>query len=606
MSPEGGASLHSLRSPDCPRRIPGPVPAAAPSGWMQPLPMNQAPMLRLLPLLIVLTSPLVTGPGAAEPLFPKPPELSYRVDFWRRVYTEVDQDHGFIHDSKDLRLVYETASVPQKLSRHGSRNRIKARRNHIDGILARLAAGKRTGLTAEEARVLALFPPNVTNRALREARSRIRFQRGQADKFRAGLIRQGRWEDYMRQVFRDRRLPEALVALPHVESSFNPKARSHVGASGLWQFTRSTGRLYMRVDHIVDERNDPFLATIAAARLLRANHDRLGTWPLALTAYNHGVGGMSRAVRKLGTDDIVTVLDRYKSRTFGFASRNFYCEFVAAHEIQQDPARYFGALPKDDPEQPEIAVLQHYVKVADLSRLFGVSPEALRDANLALQSPVWSGQKFVPKGYALRVPRDPMRPSPEIVLASLPADQRHPRQVPDRTYRVRRGDTLSRIARNHGTRESTLVALNGLRSRHRIRVGQVLKLPVRGGIAHAATSAPSSAVRPADGRYRVQRGDTLSGIARRFRISEQALLQENGLRNRNHLQVGQVLELPAVGTTVMASNDAAPTTYTIRRGDTLDAIARRHGVSRRELTKANSLSNANKLQVGQRLVIPAR
>jgi membrane-bound lytic murein transglycosylase D len=115
--------------------------------------------------------------------------------------------------------------------------------------------------------VLALFPDGVSDATLRRAAEQVRFQLGQADKFRAGLIRQGRWRDYMRGVFAERGLPVELASLPHVESSFNPMARSHVGASGLWQFTRSTGRIYMRLDHVVDERNDPWIATVAAARL---------------------------------------------------------------------------------------------------------------------------------------------------------------------------------------------------------------------------------------------------------------------------------------------------------------------------------------------------
>lgn len=564
--------------------------------------MNEGSMRRFLPLLMLLGWALAAVQGSAEPDFPKPPGLVPSVDFWKRIYSEVDSDHGLLHDSHDLRVVFEVTSVPGDLSRRGRERRVKARREYFKTILRRLAAGERTGLSAEETRVLALFPKSVTKGSLREASRRIRFQRGQADKFKEGLIRQGRWEGYMRQVFQDRRLPEGLVALPHVESSFNPVARSHVGASGLWQFTRSTGRLYMRVDHVVDERNDPYLSTVAAARLLRANHDRLGTWPLALTAYNHGPAGMARAVRKLGTRDIEKVISGYKSRTFGFASRNFYCEFLAALEIQQNATSYFGELQRDPPDRPEIVVMKHFVKASDLAALFGAGTDALRQANPALGSPVWTGQKYVPKGYPLRVPRDPMRARPGIVLASLDPGKRHSKQLPDRTYRVRRGDSLSRIASRFGLRESELVVLNGLRSRHRIRAGQVLKLPVRGGVRYVAAAPSKPAPRPASGRYRVQRGDTLGAIGRRYGVSQQALMAENGLANRNRIHVGQVLKLPRSGT--RTAQAATGSTYTIRAGDTLDAVARRFGVSRKALVSANNLPNAHQLKIGQRLVIP--
>ena len=95
-------------------------------------------------------------------------------------------------------------------------------------------------------------------------------------------------------------MPAALVALPHVESSYNPIARSFVGAAGLWQFTRSTGRRFMQIDHVVDERRDPFLSSVAAASLLQYNYSILKSWPLAITGYNHGVAGMRRAVKKFG------------------------------------------------------------------------------------------------------------------------------------------------------------------------------------------------------------------------------------------------------------------------------------------------------------------
>ena len=130
---------------------------------------------------------------------------------------------------------------------------------------------------------------------LLEATNSIRFQLGQSDRFREGLVRAGAWEAHIAEVFANRGLPQQLAVLPHVESSFNPAAYSKVGAAGLWQFMRSTGRRYMRIDNSVDDRMDPFRSTEAAAQLLAYNYRVLGTWPLALTAYNHGAAGMRRA-----------------------------------------------------------------------------------------------------------------------------------------------------------------------------------------------------------------------------------------------------------------------------------------------------------------------
>ena len=124
-------------------------------------------------------------------------------------------------------------------------------------------------------------------------------------------------------------VPTELAALPHVESSYNPAARSHVGASGIWQFTRSTGRRFMRVDHVLDERNDPFRATEAAAKLLAYNYSIAGNWPMAITAYNHGLAGARRAMRRHGDTAYTDILRRYNGRAFGFASRNFYVAFFS-------------------------------------------------------------------------------------------------------------------------------------------------------------------------------------------------------------------------------------------------------------------------------------
>jgi membrane-bound lytic murein transglycosylase D len=433
--------------------------------------------------------------SARQPDFPKSPALVPRVEFWKRIYSEVDTGGGLLHDAEDLSRVYEVIRLPGEGALQGRERLLRQRREHYQALLRRLAGGRRRDLDAEERRVLALFPEGVSDATLRRAAEQVRFQLGQADKFRAGLIRQGRWRDYMRGVFAERGLPVELASLPHVESSFNPMARSHVGASGLWQFTRSTGRIFMRVDHVIDERNDPWLATVAAARLLSANYQHTQAWPLALTGYNHGVGGMQRAVRQLGTRDMATIIARYQSRSFGFASKNFYVCFLAALEVEENAERYFGRLALDPPDRPEIAVLPNYYRPSALAAAFGVSLESLRAANLALVDGVWSGQRLIPKGYALRVPRNPLRANPEVVLASIPAPERHVEQVREATYRVRRGDTLSRIAARHGVRTKDLMAANGIRSANRIRPGQVLEIPGRTRVVAAAAPSAERAAR---------------------------------------------------------------------------------------------------------------
>jgi membrane-bound lytic murein transglycosylase D len=430
-------------------------------------------------------------------------------------------------------------------------------KRHYRAVLQRLARGKRQNLSEEEARVLAHWPEDVSDATLRRASRRMRFQLGQADKFQAGLVRMGRWSSHIERVLEEHGVPRELVALPHVESSYYPRAYSRVGAAGIWQFTRSTGRRYLRVDHVVDERMDPFKASVGAARLLRDNYRQLESWPLAITAYNHGVAGVARATRKLGTREIGPIVRRYRSRTFGFASRNFYAEFLAASEIEQEAELYFGALQPDAPVEYTIVEMDHFYAVPSLERALGIDRKLLRDHNLALRPAVWNGAKLVPRGYPLRVPADALALPVEVALAQIPEDERIAKQHRDRFHKVRRGETLSKIARRYQVKERELVALNNLRSRHRIRAGQVLRLPDDGRAPTVVARRPP----PADGIYRVRRGDNLSIISMRFGVSQRDLVKWNRLRNRNQIAVGQELRVapPAV---VVASAEAAQTEAT--------------------------------------------
>jgi membrane-bound lytic murein transglycosylase D len=551
------------------------------------------------------------GDALAEDLFPRPAELEPDIHFWVRVYTEIDTDHGFIHDARHLNVVYETMDVPA--DSRSRKARIEKRRAHYRAILLKLAQGTRQGLSDDEQRVLALWP-DASKKELRAAAEDLRFQLGQADRFREGYVRAGAWLPHIQRIFSDMGLPPELGYLPHVESSFNPRAYSHAAAAGLWQFTSYTGRRFMRVDYVVDERMDPFVATIAAARLLKENLDELGAWPLALTAYNHGVGGMHRAVRTLGTTDITTVLRGYQSRSFGFASRNFYVSFLAAVEVERNAETYFGPLPRDPEEGYETVTVDAYLPVSTLARRLGVDREALQASNPALRGPVWRGEKYVPRGYALRVPPGYTVEGATATLASLDSSERYSAQRPDYEHRVARGETLSQIAAHYGVSVNAIVQANGLRSAHTIRPGQVLHLPSGAIGSNDAPVAVASAAPPekapvtsTDGHYVVRRGDSLSKIAARFGIDARELAQRNGIADARLLQIGQRLEVPTVGTApstpALAAAPSEPTgataRYVVRSGDTLATIAKRFGMTEAQLASRNDIQNRNRIYVGQ-------
>lgn len=233
----------------------------------------------------------------------------------------------------------------------------------------------------------------------------IRVQDGLADVFAEAALRARNYLPYMEKIFLQYRLPKDLTRIVFVESMFNSKIRSKVGASGMWQFMPRTARLYMRVNSFIDERNSPIKATKAAASLLRDNYSKLKSWPLAITAYNHGAAGMLRAVRRLKTKNLSTIIKKYKSRTFGFASRNFYSEFIAARNIFQ---RYYAKKIKKDSNPLKISSirLQKPVSVYQLIRYTPLDRKILQKYNGCLTRKAFNSHKYrnLPKNYELIVP----------------------------------------------------------------------------------------------------------------------------------------------------------------------------------------------------------
>ncbi len=534
------------------------------------------------PLLLLLFVTF-SGLAAAEQTFPQPKELQADVDFWVDVFTTYGNDEGVLHDNRDLAIVYERLVMPEKLSRRERQRRVEKRRKSLQAVLRSLASGKRGNLTAEETRVLALWPANVSNQTLKNAVGRIRYQQGLKDRFKEGLQRSGRWRDHVNKEFTALNVPIEIAALPHVESSYNPNARSHVGASGIWQFTRSTGRRFMRVDHVVDERNDPFAATRAAGRLMAYNYSITGNWPMAITAYNHGLGGVRRAMREFGDTAYVDILRKYKGRTFGFASRNFYVAFLAAKEVDQNVEKYFPGVVAEAPTDYSVTKLSSYVSVAGMTKALGTTPKNLARHNRALQATVWQESKYLPKGFELRYPTAGLQQPLSQLVASLPADAVFEKQLPDMFHRVARGDTLSQIAETYSTRVSILAALNNLNSRYTIRAGQQLRLPAAGPapavapvVAAAVAVAEIPAVEPeitagpmagdlsasplgaiqtsllsdpsdysvaADRTIEVQPLETLGHFGDWLQIKTQRLRDLNGLAFRTPVAVGQRIKL---------------------------------------------------------------
>ncbi|MGH8314962.1 MAG: LysM peptidoglycan-binding domain-containing protein, partial [Steroidobacterales bacterium] len=505
-------------------------------------------------------SPLLLPAVRADSPFVHPAELEPDIQFWTRIYTKVTTNGGLIHDDRYLGVVYEELTLNPADSPRQRQRRVEDIRDHYAAVLRRLITVPEANWNAEDKRVRALWPAQASSRDLAAAADHVRFQLGQSDRFREGLVRSGEWEAHIADTLATLGLPKEIAALPHVESSFNTAAYSKVGAAGMWQFMRYTGRRFMRIDAVVDERMDPFKSTVGAAQLLQYNYQLLGSWPLAITAYNHGAEGMRRAKATMGTDDIVTIVRKYQSRTFGFASRNFYVCFLAALDVDSNPDKYFGSVTRRPQVRSHTIVLDHYMPANAIEAAIGVDRGIMRMLNPSLLGSVWNGSRFVPRGFELRVPDSGAPFDAAAVLARVPAQQRYTVQRSDPTYRVRKGETLAAIARARGTSVQELARLNGLEPTQSLTRGQVLRLPQPSPIAVAAAQ-PAPEKPELMEVYVVRRGDALSEIARRVGIPEAELMRINGMRDRDYLYEGQQLRV-AAGTPAKPVTPSTPVTPT--------------------------------------------
>jgi membrane-bound lytic murein transglycosylase D len=510
-------------------------------------------MKRLLLLCCILFSRFTF---AADTSLPRPPELEPDVQFWIKVYTGISTNEGVIHDQHRLSVVYETLHFEPDMPPHERAHRVDAERERYHDILLRLARGVEPQ-DADERRVRELWGVDGTPLRLTQAADDIRFQLGQSDRFRAGMVRSGAWETHIGEVLANLGLPAELAALPHVESSFDPYAYSKVGAAGLWQFMRSTGRRFMRIDNAVDERLDPYRATEAAAQLLSYNYRLLGSWPLAITAYNHGAEGMRRAREQVGSDDIVRILREYHSPSFGFASRNFYVSFLAALSVSQNPEKYFSNLDRSTESGFQELKVPSSVNAAILVRTLGVDRDALRGMNPALRPAVWSGQRSVPAGYVIRLPSAGSKWTTELLaqrlgvpsavtlpvasvttvsdVQAMSADAK-PAVVANANSRQGKKSKQPAIAASAAPVTTTVAAAKPSASASPVATGGTAAVP-------AVPVVPTVTAGSNTEYYVVQAGDTVESIAVRTRVAMKDLMALNSMRAQDEIYEGQRLRL---------------------------------------------------------------
>ena len=283
--------------------------------------------------------------------FPRPSQIEPNVRFWLDVFSSYSERDFIIHDRDQVWRVYQVLHLPGEGA--PSRSEIHIINDYLKtkfaNILNRLAAGQAPA-DYEEHQVKELFK-NEPPSACAAAAQNLRVQEGMREQFRTGLLRSRYYRSTMQRIFDDAGLPPELVALAQVESGFYSRARSYAGAVGIWQFTRNTGLQFMRISRYHDDRLDPATETEAAAQLLRSNYLTFGNWPLAITAYNYGTAGMEQAAEQY-TGEYARIFQSFGGAHFGFASKNYYPEFLAAAQINDFQDVYFPDVKYDTAPPP--------------------------------------------------------------------------------------------------------------------------------------------------------------------------------------------------------------------------------------------------------------
>ena len=418
--------------------------------------------------------------------------------------------------------------------------------------------------------------------------------------FAASLTRSGRYVQDFQRVFEQAGIPKDLVFMAHVESAFKTNAYSRAKAKGIFQFIAGTGRRYgLRIDSWVDERSDPDKSAQAAAAYLKDLYGMFGDWYLALAAYNAGEGKISRSLAQTRKSDFWSLAS---TRSLRAETRNYVPAILAATLIAKQPGKYGFDVQPDSPVASERIRIDGQTDLRVLARLAQIDPEALRQLNPHLRRgmtpPGSSTDVRVPVGLADVVNQ---------AYANLPAAER----LVLARHQVDKGESIGAIAQRYGVSASAITNANRLGKGAALRPGQELIIP--------AVAPPSSEIdlnRTSAVAYRVRRGDTLSRIATRYRTSAGAIAAASGIGLHSNLNIGQRLVIPAkrsgrrapVATAQksrpapVASNDT-PVVHTVRRGETLYRIADHYQVTVDQICALNRIAPNGVLYPGTRLKI---
>ncbi len=381
-----------------------------------------------------------------------------------------------------------------------------------------------------------------------------------------------------------RDLPGELALLPIVESALDTFAFSHGGAAGPWQFVRGTARQYgLSINDWYDGRRDIVASTSAALDFLEDLHRRFDDWHLALAGYNAGQGNVNKALRK---NPGATYFDLDLPRE----TKAYVPRLLALAAVVRDPDAFGLTLPEVEPVTTFHQLDIHsQFQIDTLTAAIGIDTNTFYEWNPALNQ--WATPPGGPHRVLIPVSIDESKA--QQAIDAVPEEQR----VDWTVVTVSSGDTLSHIAARHHTDIASLQAANDLRGTQ-IRAGRKLLIPLN---PRALAQTPRSAT--GTQTYTVQPGDSLWTVARMHNVSLRSLMRNNHVGPRDTLQVGRTLKIPGATGRSSAPGVTRTVHYKVKRGDSLSRIATRFKVTVRQITEWNQLDTSRYLQPGQGLLL---
>lgn len=426
--------------------------------------------------------------------------------------------------------------------------------------------------------------------------------------FKRYLERSGKFTQVMQDILKKNGMPQDLIYIALIESGFNTNAYSRAHAVGPWQFIRGTGRRYdLKINSWEDERRHPIKSTYAAIAYLKDLYAEFDDWYLAMAAYNAGEGRIRRAIEESGSRDFWVIADA-EEKYIRAETRDYVPKFIAAAIMAKVPQNFgFADIKYQDPLEYEDSTVETQTDIEVIAKCAGVGTSEIADLNPHL---VRGATPPGVRNYVVHLPKDKAKKF-KVAYAKVPENER----IQIVYHKVRRGETLTRVARKYGVSRSALASANNIRTRSRLRTGQMLVIP-KGAAAAYAYADDSGGSKKARSKkivyHRVKRGETLSHIAGKYDVTVSQLKRWNHIRRSTSLRAGRKLKIYRTVYVARSSTppksrdssyDSTTSEHRVISGDTLWSISQNYGVPLKELMAMNGLNAKSKIKPGQKLTI---